>query len=41
MLGGEGIAEHDPKKLMCSQEFIGILKEEYLWRKIHLHMLKA
>ena len=28
-----GTVENDPKKLMSSQEFIGILKEEYLKRK--------
>ena len=28
--GQKGIAETDTKKLMCSQEFIEILREEYL-----------
>ena len=30
MGGWKGITETDPKKLMKSQQFIGILKEEYL-----------
>jgi hypothetical protein len=34
--GQKGMVEHDPKKLIHSQEFIGILKEEYLQCKIHV-----
>ena len=32
--GRKGVTETDPKKLMGSQQFIGILKEEYLQRQI-------
>ena len=32
--GRKGITEIDPKKLMGSQQFIGILKEEYLQRQL-------
>jgi len=32
--GRKGITETDPKKLMGSQQFIGILKEEYLQRRL-------
>jgi len=32
--GRKGIVENDPKKNIRSQEFIGILKEEYLRRKV-------
>ena len=32
--GRKGITETDPKKLMKSQQFIGILKEEYLQRQL-------
>ena len=34
MGGWKGIMETDPKKLMKSQQFIGILKEEYLQRQL-------
>ena len=32
--GRKGVTETDPKKLMGSQQFIGILKEEYLQRQL-------
>jgi hypothetical protein len=32
--GRKGVVKNDPKKLTCSQEFIGILKEEYLRCKV-------
>ena len=34
--GGKGVTETGPKKLMGSQQFIGILMEEYLQRQLRM-----
>ena len=35
--GRKGVIETDLKKLMGSQQFIGILKEEYIQRQLQMH----